>query len=291
MEDGIRSLAKESGCFRDVAAAAPRPELIALGVLRHRGNQSDGRGIRAHRPADQVPAAQASQTHPRRRRRRGRRRTHEDASAEDTHNTKQPDFESAAADKDDDVPDDDTGDLPEEDEDPAATTRRLELERKRAEELARQAREKSIRDEADRKQKELEARRAKTKKAQKEMMEELRRRQEDEMSHREHQQRQAAAEAKIRQKAGSMTLATATDEIYAKHVEAYDALKAMDSIRERDVPWPLPSNVVFLTPKDDAAARKKKIVKAISRWHPDKFNAIFGSKLVSFYFYFSLMGN
>ena len=126
----------------------------------------------------------------------------------------------------------------------------------------------------------MEARRAKTKKAQKEMMEELRRRQEDEMSHREHQQRQAAAEAKIRQKAGSMTLATATDEIYAKHVEAYDALKAMNSIRERDVPWPLPSNVVFLTPKDDAAARKKKIVKAISRWHPDKFNAIFGSKLV-----------
>jgi hypothetical protein len=99
------------------------------------------------------------------------------------------------------------------------------------------------------------------------------------MSHREHQQRQAAAEAKIRQKAGSMTLATATDEIYAKHVEAYDALKAMGSIRERDVPWPLPSNVVFLTPKDDAAARKKKIVKAISRWHPDKFNAIFGAKL------------
>jgi hypothetical protein len=47
---------------------------------------------------------------------------------------------------------------------------------------------------------------------------------------------------------------------------------------------------VFLTPKDDAAARKKKIVKAISRWHPDKFNAIFGSKLVSFYFYFR-MGN
>jgi hypothetical protein len=62
-------------------------------------------------------------------------------------------------------------------------------------------------------------------------------------------------------------------------VEAYDALKAMGSIRERDVPWPLPSNVVFLTPKDDAAARKKKIVKAISRWHPDKFNAIFGAKL------------
>ena len=136
----------------------------------------------------------------------------------------------------------------------------------------------------------MEARRAKTKKAQKEMMEELRRRQEDEMSHREHQQRQAAAEAKIRQKAGSMTLATATDEIYAKHVEAYDALKAMGSIRERDVPWPLPSNVVFLTPKDDAAARKKKIVKAISRWHPDKFNAIFGSKLVSFYFYFHPYG-
>ena len=73
-----------------------------------------------------------------------------DDASTDTHNTKQPDFESAAA---GDSPDDDTGDLPEEDEDPAATTRRLELERKRAEELARQAREKSIRDEADRKQK------------------------------------------------------------------------------------------------------------------------------------------
>ena len=112
------------------------------------------------------------------------------------------------------------------------------------------------------------------------MMDELRRKQEEEVAHREHQQRKTAAEAKIRQKAASITLATATDAIYEAHVAAYDRLRSMDSITEAAIPWPIPSNVLLLTPRDDAAARKKKIVRAISRWHPDKFNAAFGAKLV-----------
>ena len=137
-----------------------------------------------------------------------------------------------------------------------------------------------MREAEDRKLRELEARRAKTKKAQKEMMEQLRRKQEEEIAHREHQQRKASAEAKILQKAASITLATATDAIYESHVAAYERLRSMDKIAESDVPWPIPSNVLLLTPRDDAGARKKKIVRAISRWHPDKFNAAFGAKLV-----------
>jgi hypothetical protein len=93
--------------------------------------------------------------------------------------------------------------------------------------------------------------------------------------------RKTAAEIKIRQKSKGVTLATATEEIYQKHLEAFDAMRSMPegSIRERDVPWPNPMNLVFLTPKDDANAKKKKILRAIGRWHPDKFTAAYGSRL------------
>ena len=51
------------------------------------------------------------------------------------------------------------------------------------------------------------------------------------------------------------------------------------SVREIDLPWPQPHNILFLTPRDDAAARKKKVMRAIQRWHPDKFTANFGGLL------------
>ena len=36
---------------------------------------------------------------------------------------------------------------------------------------------------------------------------------------------------------------------------------------------------MFLTAKDSSEERKKKILKAMVRWHPDKFNQVFGDKV------------
>ena len=156
-----------------------------------------------------------------------------------------------------------------------------ELERKRREELERQAREKAAAERAAKEAEALRQRRQNTKKAQKEMMEELRRRQEEEAAQREHHARKAQTEQKIREKARSVCVATATDEIYDAHLAAFERLKsaAPGSLREIDLPWPQPHNILFLTPRDDAAARKKKVMRAIQRWHPDKFTANFGGLL------------
>ena len=127
----------------------------------------------------------------------------------------------------------------------------------------------------------MEARRAKTKKAQKEMMEELRRKQEEETAQREHHARKAQAEAKVREKARGTCIATATDEIYEQHVAAFDRLKAAapGSLREVDIPWPQPHNLVFFTPRDDSSAKKKKILRALGRWHPGRGRLLTRPKL------------
>lgn len=156
-----------------------------------------------------------------------------------------------------------------------------DLRRKREAEVARQAAEKAAEARRQREQAAMEARRAKTKKAQKEMMEELRRKQEEDTFQREHQARRAQAEAKVRENARGACVATATDEIYEKHLAAFERLTKAEpgSLREVDIPWPQPHNMVFLTPRDNAAAKKTKIVKALQRWHPDKFSQRFGSLL------------
>ena len=117
-----------------------------------------------------------------------------------------------------------------------------------------------------------------TKKAQKELLEEMRRKQEEESAHAP--RARTRPEQKIREKARITCVATATDEIYEAHVAAFEKMKTVPpgTLRERDVPWPHPNNLVFLT-HGRSNARKKKVMRAIQRWHPDKFTQNFGAAI------------
>ena len=163
----------------------------------------------------------------------------------------------------------------------AAEARARDVARKRQEELARQARERQAAERAEAAAEKARQRKQNTKKAQKELLEEMRRKQEEESAQREHHARKAQTEQKIREKARITCVATATDEIYEAHVAAFEKMKTVPpgTLRERDVPWPHPNNLVFLTPRDDSNARKKKVMRAIQRWHPDKFTQNFGAAI------------
>ena len=161
----------------------------------------------------------------------------------------------------------------------AAEAHARELARKRQEELARQARERLAAERAEAAAEKNLQRKQNSKKAQKVLLEEMRRKQEEEAAQREHHARQAQTEQKIREKARSTCVATATDAIYEAHVAAFEKMKTAPpgTLRERDIPWPLPNNLVFMTPRDDQNAKKKKVMRAIQRWHPDKFTQNFGA--------------
>jgi multidrug efflux pump subunit AcrA (membrane-fusion protein) len=163
----------------------------------------------------------------------------------------------------------------------AAEARARERARKRQEEVARQARERQAAERAEAAAEKARQRKANSKKAQKELLEEMRRKQEEEAAQREHHARKAQTEQKIREKARSTCVATATDEIYEAHVAAFEKMKTVPpgTLRERDIPWPHPNNLVFLTPRDDQNAKKKKVMRAIQRWHPDKFTQNFGAAI------------
>ena len=109
----------------------------------------------------------------------------------------------------------------------------------------------------------------------------MRRKQEEEAAQREHHARKAHTEQKIREKARSTCVATATDTIYEAHVSAFEKMKTLapGTLREKDIPWPNPHNLPFFTPRDDQNACKKKVMRAIQRWHPDKFTQNFGAAI------------
>ena len=76
-----------------------------------------------------------------------------------------------------------------------------------------------------------------------------------------------------------MCVATATDEIYAAHLAAFERLKSaapgVSSARSTralaaTAQHPLPH------PSRRRLRGKKKVMRAIQRWHPDKFTANFG---------------
>ena len=68
----------------------------------------------------------------------------------------------------------------------------------------------------------------------------------------------------VRENARGTCVATATDAIYQQHQAAFERLRAAKpgSLREVDIPWPQPHNLVFLTPRDGAPAKKLKISMA-----------------------------
>jgi len=69
--------------------------------------------------------------------------------------------------------------------------------------------------------------------------------------------------------------------MYAAHLHAFARLDAArpGSLREADIPWPYPNNLVFQTREDSPADLKQKCNEALMRWHSDKFEASFGAKL------------
>lgn len=199
-------------------------------------------------------------------------------------------FKAVIDDDDDETPEKSTADVEMEEEEDAereakefaaSEQRARELSRKRQEEVARQAREKLAATQADAAAEKQRARKQGTKKAQKDLLDEMRRKQEEDAAQREHHARMAHTERQIREKARSTCVATATDAIYEAHVLAFEAMKNCPpgALKEKDIPWPHPNNLCFFTPRDDHSACKKKVMRAIQRWHPDKFTQNFGAAI------------
>ena len=53
----------------------------------------------------------------------------------------------------------------------------------------------------------------------------------------------------------------------------------LESIRFDDVPWPSKDNILGILPEDDASEKKRRFREMTKRWHPDRFQMRFRSKL------------